>query len=64
MTGRYVQYYGRPNRRKHYITCLGCGNGARKWKWVQHRRKCEWHLLKMISDSERLYGAGKELNHA
>jgi len=55
---RFVQIYprGKKRRRRHYVTCLGCGNGARKWKHVQHRRNCPSHFLRMVEESHKRFG--------
>jgi len=61
LSGRIVgRYYGRRGSR-HYVTCEGCGNGARKWKHVQHRRSCPTHFVRMCEEAKKMYG--KEASH-
>jgi len=61
--GRVVSRYRNSRGSRHYVTCTSCGNGARKWKHVKHRRSCPTHFVKMVEDSERTYRSGKEMNH-
>lgn len=55
--GYTVQKHGQ----KYYTTCVGCGNGARKKKHIQHRRSCPTHFVKMCEASEKAFKRGSEL---
>jgi hypothetical protein len=57
--GHTVQGWYDPKRgMKYYTTCVGCGNGARKRKYIQHRRSCQTHFVKMCEASEKAFQKG------